>query len=80
MATTTEHVEAIIISGPRKGEFFLVPDDEHEPQLTYEEEKALDFLVEAYKNMAQSAVAASTSMDSLLQEVREMNRRLRESV
>jgi hypothetical protein len=63
-----ETVEAIIISGPRKGEFIQV--SEAEPLLTTAETALLDQLTEDARRMAESAREAASEADLLLQELR----------
>ncbi|MBV9864662.1 MAG: hypothetical protein JO316_04885 [Abitibacteriaceae bacterium] len=74
-SATEERVEAVIISGPRKGEFINV-NSQAEPELSAEEEAMLNFVVQAAKRMSESAKALSNSVDLLLHEVCEVNKRL----
>lgn len=71
-----ETVEAVIISGPRKGEIVLMRDEqfaprngdgngETEPQLSPEEEKVLAMTVEAAQHMAKNAFLAVEEMRAL---------------
>ncbi len=55
----SERVEAVIISGPRKGELIMLDAAlrETEPQLTPEEDAALDAAIEAAGRAAESATA-----------------------
>ncbi len=64
---TQEPAEAVIISGPRKGEFITVPNGESE--LTPEAEAVLDSLIADAQHMAESARAAAAEADLLLQEL-----------
>lgn len=68
-----EQSEAVIISGPRKGEFIRVSDAE--PVLTAAEAALLDSLTETAWRIAESARAAAAEADSLLEELR--NRKVR---
>lgn len=61
-------VEAVIISGPRKGEFITLPATEAE--LTPEEEAALQALLEGTRELAESARAASREAEALLAALR----------
>lgn len=63
-----EPVEAVIISGPRKGEIIRLGDGE--PVLTAAEEAAIERLAEAMACLAQSARAAREEADGLLQDLR----------
>ena len=67
--TTTETIEAVIISGPRKGEFIRVNDDE-EPALSAEADALLDQAVQAARSMAQNAKAARLELEELVNEMR----------
>ena len=71
------YVEAVIISGPRKGEFITVPDTDWEltRELTPEEVAMLDTLVRAAQGLAESARAAREEMDALLAELRQARAR-----
>jgi hypothetical protein len=62
-------MEAVIISGPRKGEFIRI--DEDEVELTPAEEALLDTVTESARRLAESARAAAAEADLLLQELRE---------
>jgi hypothetical protein len=64
-----ESVEAVIISGARKGELIRVPEGERD--LTPEESRLLDSLVEDAWRMAESARAAAAEADALLLELRQ---------
>jgi hypothetical protein len=66
--TQPEPAEAVIISGPRKGEFIRL--GELDPDLAPAEEALLDQLVEAAQRMAESARAAAVEADLLLQDRR----------
>lgn len=63
-----EPVEAVIISGPRKGEIIRLSDGE--PVLTAAEEAAIERLTEIAAHLAESARAAREEMDGLLQDLR----------
>lgn len=67
--TTEERAEAVIISGPRKGEFITVPNGESE--LTPEAEALLDSLIADAQRMAESAQAAAAEADALLRDLRQ---------
>ena len=73
--TKDEPAEAIIISGPRKGEFIRVNGNENEPVLTPEADALLDQAVQAARSMAENARATRLEMEGLLQEMREARRR-----
>ncbi len=62
-------VEAVIISGPRKGEFITLPHtfDELSPEV----EAAVTVLVAAANRMAESAKAATAEARALLLALRE---------
>ncbi|MBI3910470.1 MAG: hypothetical protein HY320_05985 [Armatimonadetes bacterium] len=60
--------EAVIISGPRKGEIITLPSDVW--SLTPEEEAALDSLAEGVRRMAEAARAARSEAEALLEELR----------
>lgn len=66
------YVEAVIISGPRKGEFITLP--EAETDLAPHEEKILDSifseLVAIAEHMAENAKAARIEADSMLEILR----------
>ncbi len=67
----TEPVEAVIISGPRKGEFIRVsPESEEMPELTPAVEELLEQMAVASKRMAENAHAAVVEADGLLQDLR----------
>jgi hypothetical protein len=78
-ATTEEPAEAIIISGPRKGEFIRVGNTDYEPALSPEADALLDQAVLAARSMAETARSARMEMEALLQEMREARRRRHES-
>lgn len=61
-------VEAVIISGPRKGEFITLPQAEAE--LTPEEEAALQTLLEGAQSLAKSVCAANVEAEALLAALR----------
>jgi hypothetical protein len=67
---TVEPVEAVIISGPRKGEMIILSGEE--PQITPEEQRLLDFAVEQAAQLAESARAAAAEADGLLQDLRRL--------
>jgi hypothetical protein len=84
-AAIQEPFKALAMTGPHKGQVVTVvpgavlngdTNGEAEPQLTPEEEAMLEFAVEAMRRMAESAKAASASMDLLLEELRDIDRRL----
>lgn len=77
-----ERVEAVIISGPRKGELITLGNGngEQETRLTPAEEAALDFLVEVSNRVAQSATEANASARALRERLQEVLGRLHESV
>jgi hypothetical protein len=62
-------MEAVIISGTRKGELIQLPDGESE--LTPAEAALLDTLVADAQRMAESARAAAAEAEALLQELRQ---------
>lgn len=78
MSTTTieprmsGYAEAVIISGPRKGEFIAVPDGES--ALTPHEERILNATLEELnavaKRMAENARAARIEAESMLEILR----------
>ena len=72
-----EGEEAIIISGPRKGQIITLPSSHLE--LTPEEETMLNFAVDAAKQMAESATRLTERMQALLDDVHEMRARRDES-
>ena len=61
-------MEAIIVSGPRKGEFIRV--DEAELELTPAEAALLDSLTDDAWRMAESARAAAVEAELVLQQLR----------
>lgn len=69
-----EMTEAVIISGPRKGEI-IVLNGNGEPQLSPQEEAALDFCVLAAARAAHSSTALRQELDLFLQDLREVNKR-----
>lgn len=77
-AQVVETVEAVIISGPRKGDIVTLQEDEL--KLSSAEEALLDSALKAFQSAAQRACSVSSSMDALLADLREANRRLREPV
>ena len=70
----SEPVEAVIISGPRKGDIIRLAGDDI--VLTPEEEKAFDELQAALDRAVQSAREAVRSTRSLRQELHELVRSL----
>ena len=69
-----ERVEAVIISGPRKGELITLANGA-EPQLTPAEEAALDFAIEAAGRAAESAVALRVQTQSLGADLKRINKK-----
>jgi len=67
--TNEERTEAVIISGPRKGEFIVVSNGESE--LTLEEEALVNSLLADAQRLAESARAAAAEADALLQDLRQ---------
>jgi hypothetical protein len=71
-----QYAEAVIISGPRKGEFITVPEDfisGVDEELSPEIAAALDGLIADAKRLAKSAQAVSAEMDDLLRILKEAN-------
>jgi hypothetical protein len=66
---TPATVEAVIISGPRRGEFITLP--QAFDQLSPEVEAAVTALVAAANRMAESAKAATAEASALLLALRE---------
>ncbi len=66
--TAEESVEAVIISGERKGEFIRIPPGERD--LTPAESALLDSLIADAWRVAESARAAAEEADALLHELR----------
>ena len=66
--TAEESVEAVIISGERKGELIRISPGECD--LTPAESAVLDALIEDAWRLAESARAAAAEADALLQELR----------
>ena len=64
-----EYAEAVIISGPRKGEFITIP--ERELILTEAEAAMLDTMVTDARRLVETAREAVTAMDALLSELRQ---------
>lgn len=60
--------EAVVISGPRRGQIITVPEARFE--LTPEEDAMLDAVVDAMKRAAESARALSEEMRGLRDDVR----------
>jgi hypothetical protein len=69
-----EIAEAVIISGPRKGEI-IVLDGDGELQVSPQVEAALDFCVKAAARAARSSKALRAESDLLLRDLREVNKR-----
>jgi hypothetical protein len=69
-----ETVEAVIISGERKGELIRIPGGERE--LTPAESAFLDSLIADAWRLAESARAATADADALLQDLRYFSARL----
>jgi hypothetical protein len=67
--TVEECVEAVIISGERKGELIRITQGEH--GLTSAEAAVLDALVADAWHLAESAREAAVEADALLQELRQ---------
>ncbi len=63
-----ERTEAVIISGPRKGEIIALSNNE--VQLTPEESALLDQIVDRSRRMAASATAAASELDAILEDLR----------
>jgi hypothetical protein len=61
-------VEAVIISGPRKGEIIPLPTDTAE--LTPAEEAALDEIVESAHRLVENTYAAVAAAEALRDELR----------
>ena len=66
--TAEDSIEAVIISGERKGELIRIPQEEFD--LTPAESALLDSLIEDAWRLAESARAAAAEADALLQELR----------
>ena len=62
-------MEAVIISGERKGELIRIPQGERD--LTQAEASMLDSLIADAWRLAESARAAAGEADALLQELRQ---------
>lgn len=93
---TPEVCEVVVISGPRKGEIATIAVEvlpangknghhvNDEMELTPEEEAALEVALQAAQQAAERATEraqnVATSMDLLLQELREVNRKLNEPI
>jgi hypothetical protein len=80
-ASTEEPAEAIIISGPRKGEFIRVGVTDHEPALSPEADALLDQMVETARDIAeriqQTTRTAQTTLNKLRATREEINELLR---
>jgi hypothetical protein len=74
-------VEAVIISGPKKGAIVQVRDDNHvlsdDYVLTPEEERAFDALQAQADRCVETAKGVATEMRGLLEDVRAIRRVLR---
>lgn len=70
-----ERIEAVIISGPRKGEFISIVNGEAEPQLSPAEEAMLDFVVEQAKRVAENMRDTRLEAEALLNDLREAGRK-----
>jgi hypothetical protein len=70
MATAEESAQAVIISGPRKGEFITLPGGEQE--ITPAEETLVASLMETAASMAENARAAAAEAEALLRDVRQV--------
>ena len=69
---STETVEAVIISGPRKGEFVNIDPDKGEVlELTPAVEALLDEMVASTWRMAESAKAAVAEAEGMLEDMRQ---------
>jgi hypothetical protein len=68
-SSTDEYAEAVIISGPRKGEFITIP--ERELILTEAEATMLDTMVTDAGRLAETAREAAAEADALLSELRQ---------
>ncbi len=75
--STDEVSEAVIISGPRKGEFIAVSRTGEEV-ITPEAEALLEQAIAAAWQMAESAKEARAAAEALRTEVRESNQKLSE--
>lgn len=62
--------EAVIISGPRRGEFITLSDNQ--VSLSLEEEAFLDSLIVDTQRMVESARAARVEAEAVLQTLRQM--------
>jgi hypothetical protein len=69
MAQVAEPVEAVIISGERKGEIITVRNGDVE--LSAEAQALLDSVVADAQRVAESARAAAAEAEALLQELRQ---------
>jgi hypothetical protein len=69
MAQAVETIEAVIISGPRKGELITVPKSELE--LTPDEESLLNSMIADAQRAAESTQAATAEAETLLRELRQ---------
>lgn len=74
-SATEERIEAVIISGPRKGEIISIINDETEPQLSPEEEAMLDVIAVNAQQLAENMREARIEAEALLEELREVNKK-----
>ena len=81
IASTEEPAEAIIISGPRKGEFIRVGVTDYEPALSPEADALFDQMVETARDIAeriqQTTRTAQTTLNKLRATREEINELLR---
>ena len=64
----TDPVEAVIISGPRRGEIITLPESEYE--FTPEEEALVDAMLESARRMEQTTREMLESSRALVRELR----------
>jgi hypothetical protein len=69
MAQAMESIEAVIISGARKGQIIAVP--EREPELTPHEESLLNAVVADAQQLVKSLRAVTDEAEALLKELRQ---------
>jgi len=74
---TLERVEAVIISGPRRGQIITLAEDlqDLKRELTPEEEAAFENLQAALRQMAESTCAANEQARALLEDLRQIRER-----
>ncbi len=70
--TETETIEAVIISGPRKGEFITVPDAE--PVMTPQVEALLDQMIESVNSINHTLQSMNRDTAAFVAEMRERRR------